>query len=540
MYSIAIFEDEPRILQSLCQNIDWAAVGCRVAGSSFDGQEARAIVDRVRPDIVITDIRMGNCNGLDLCRWLNDTYPEIQKIVITGYGSVEYAKQAFKSEVVDFILKPIDREELLSAVDKAIAEIREKRNLYQGIDQLTQTLSSYKSELVEKFLMELASGQECDNEKLFARMNELGIELNGYFCLVLDPSGALSRLPEPQAIFRVLDTELRYDTLIEHFKCTHSCLFQQRYYCICEIAPSFAQSPRPLLLQMLHTDIVELQERLVSVFHCPLCICYSDIYQYPHEFYACFAQVNRLIDRKFFVNSSYIVSQDHALPDPQSLENGSIPLWSEQLVSQIVLADEDGAGKTLQEFWTRLAQFSEEEAKYKCLAFFVSLRERLEPYGLETASHLTTDLLIRAFRSQYSLEEIRTQYFQPFLTYCLQQRVQALRQNRSISEKVAAYIRQNISEPLSVSTIARHFNYNAKYISMMVKKECGQSIMDMITELRMERARHLLRTTTEKTYVIARQIGIPDPKYFSQIFRKNTGMSPKEYRASAGTPQPGE
>lgn len=532
MYKLAIFEDEPLILHSLCQNINWNSVECQICASGHDAAEARTLIEQEEPDIIITDIRMGDTSGLELCRWLNETRPQIKKIIITGYASVDYAKQAFKSAVADFILKPIDHSELLGAVSKAAAELRQERHLYNNIDTLTQTLNSYKSQLIEKFLIELASGQECSNEILFERMNELQIDLSGYFCLALDTSGALTHITDENSVFSILNCELQYNTLIEHFKCLHYCLFQQRYYCICSISESFSQKTLPHIMQTIQSDIQALQQRLVAVFHCPLYICHSDIYQYPHEFYQCFQQVNGLIERRFFVQDSNILSDNSVLEEPHEMDPATIRSWSELIISHIVVADRNAAFDALDQLWQQLSVLSEDEAKYKCLAFFVSFKEQLEPYRISVTETLSTDILIHAFRTPISFFEIKDTYFIPLIHSCLEQRLDVLKKTTSISEKVSAYIRDNIGEQqLSVAMIAQHFNYNAKYLSMMVKKECGKTIIDIITDVRMEIAKELLANTNSKTYSIAQQVGILDARYFGQIFRKKTGLTPKEYRA---------
>lgn len=529
MYKIAIFEDEPLILNSLCNNIHWEELGCQIAAKS-DGTDAYRLIEETLPDIVITDIRMDTADGLEICSWLHHKYPQIKKIIITGYGTIEYAKDAFKSEVTDFILKPIDRTELLKVVQKVTNEIQERELLSQNIFSLNQTLTNYKSQLIEKFLADLADGQECSGESLFQRTRELDITLDNYFCLTVDVYTSVRRPSDQQDIISVLNYELQYGTLLDHFPCRYYCFFCQRYYCICEITDSPSLKQSALVYRQIQEDVFALQERLIKVFQFPLYLCYSDIYQYPHEFYQCFQQINNLIERKFFVSQNNILSWNTIDEQHKQLDKIKIQEWSEHAISDIIIGNHEQAFLTLEQLWNLLSGLSEEDAKYKCLEFFVSFKKLCEPYHIMTESVLTTDMLIKIFHTECSFQNIKKAYFYPLLQSCLEQRMEKINKRNSISRQVTDFIWQSIDSTITVTAIAEHFNYNSKYLSMIVKKECGQTIIDIITDVRIEKAKELLLSTNEKTYVIAEKVGIHDAKYFSQIFQKKTGMTPREYR----------
>lgn len=529
MYKIAIFEDEPIILNSLCNTIDWEELGCQITAKS-DGTDAYRLIEETLPDIVITDIRMDTSDGLEICSWLHRNYPHIKKIIITGYGTIEYAKNAFKSEVTDFILKPIDRAELLKAVQKVTNEIQERELLSQNIISLNQTLTNYKSQLIEKFLTDLADGQECSGESLFQRTRELEITLDNYFCLAVDVYSSVQKPSDRQKIISILNYELQYGTLLDHFPCRYYCFFRQRYYCVCELPDTPVLKQSTLIYQQIQEDVLVLQKRLIQVFQFPLYLCYSDIYQYPHEFYQCFQQINNLIERKFFVAQNNILSWNTIDEQHRQIGNIKVQEWSEHIISDIIVGKYEQALLTLDQLWDLLSGLSEEDAKYKCLEFFVSFKKFSEPYHIKTDFALTTDTLIKTFHTECSFQDIKKAYFQPLLQSCLEQRIDMMSQKSSISQQVTDFIRQSTDLSVTVTSIAEHFNYNSKYLSMIVKKECGQTIIDIISDVRIEKAKELLLSTNEKTYIIAEKVGIHDAKYFSQIFQKKTGMTPKEYR----------
>ncbi|NLY17695.1 MAG: response regulator [Clostridiaceae bacterium] len=123
MYRLLIVEDEYIIRNTLATALDWKETGCEVIGTSKNGAEAMEFLQKEKADIIITDIKMDEMDGIELCSQVSRLYPNMKIIIITGYGEFDYAKSAIKLGVKDFILKPIEHGELLNAVRKAALEL---------------------------------------------------------------------------------------------------------------------------------------------------------------------------------------------------------------------------------------------------------------------------------------------------------------------------------------------------------------------------------------------------------------------------------
>ena len=119
-----LVDNEPIIPRGLMQLIDWRGHGCRVMAVARDGADAVRQIQEFPPDIVITDIRMPEMDGLQLCAWVREHAPGIQLILLTGFPDFEYAQQAIQYQVVDFVLKPTTEEALAAAVDKACRQLQ--------------------------------------------------------------------------------------------------------------------------------------------------------------------------------------------------------------------------------------------------------------------------------------------------------------------------------------------------------------------------------------------------------------------------------
>ena len=127
MLKVFLVEDEFVVRQGIKNNIDWVSHGYEFCGEASDGELAFPMIQKMRPDIVITDIRMPFMDGLELSKLIKKELPEIEIIILTGHGEFEYAKEAIKIGIAEYLLKPINGEELLKEVDRLALKIEERR-----------------------------------------------------------------------------------------------------------------------------------------------------------------------------------------------------------------------------------------------------------------------------------------------------------------------------------------------------------------------------------------------------------------------------
>ena len=123
MINVMIVDNESAIRKGMLHFIQWTSLGCEIAAQAGDGQAALDLIPAVKPDLIISDIRMPGMDGLELASRIYQEYPDIKVIILTGYPDFKYAQRAIQSHVVDFVLKPVSVENLTRAVEKAKAEI---------------------------------------------------------------------------------------------------------------------------------------------------------------------------------------------------------------------------------------------------------------------------------------------------------------------------------------------------------------------------------------------------------------------------------
>ncbi len=178
MLKVVIVEDNPSTVQALTRTIDWAALDCEVAGCAYDGEEGRSLIEETLPDIVLTDIRMPQINGLDMIAMIREKLPDCKIIIITGYEEFEYASRAIKLSVFDYLLKPIDNEDVMRSVARAVQAAQRK----QKSDGMLEQAVLLKRRAM---LFSLLTNDSHRGQGVYDMISEIGLQFDAYYILVV-------------------------------------------------------------------------------------------------------------------------------------------------------------------------------------------------------------------------------------------------------------------------------------------------------------------------------------------------------------------
>jgi YesN/AraC family two-component response regulator len=194
MYSVLIVDDERRVRQGLADNVDWESFGFRVIGSESNGKRAFEFIEQQLPDVLLTDIRMPVMSGLELMDLVHIRYPSIKMVALSGYDEFEYAQQALKYGVLDYILKPTKIRDLRLAFTKLKTILDNEKEKKKQEEKLQQQLKEAQPLLREKCLYDIVKGRTEDNNKIREKISFLGLDIGEKsFCVLLAEVGALSK-----------------------------------------------------------------------------------------------------------------------------------------------------------------------------------------------------------------------------------------------------------------------------------------------------------------------------------------------------------
>ncbi len=162
LYRIILVDDEEEVRKSIIKKIDWKDAGFQVVGDAENGQEAMEVVEALEPDVVLTDVRMPYMDGLTLAEWVRQNYPSIKIIIFSGFDDFEYAKQAIRLNVIEYILKPVNVEELTAILKKIKNSLDEEIAQKRNIDLLREKYLKSLPIIREQFLNDMPPGTGAD------------------------------------------------------------------------------------------------------------------------------------------------------------------------------------------------------------------------------------------------------------------------------------------------------------------------------------------------------------------------------------------
>ncbi len=521
MLKVMLVDNEAAIRKGLAHGIRWESLGCVVAAQAEDGVDALAQIPQCQPDIVISDIRMPGMDGLSLAEELYRRWPHIKTIILTGFPDFSYAQRAIAYQVVDFVLKPTSVEQLTAAVEKARLQIQEERSHQKLRSELVSQSEENLSLQQDMFLRDLIRRVRLSTLYVYSRMAQLRMDLKSYYVLSLavvpleggQETNCLPFLKDAQAVFR---------DSIPDYPIWFVSVGDRACYAV-------LQAPELQDLTVLCSEIVYAVESI------------------PRYHLSIGVSLHRT-DPLALANAAEEAEQarqfaDYAHPEQPAIGYGDLPTVDQESMAEILQVLQqlknaveheslDAAQKSLQTLFQHVHKkklpTGEVRRIYICVYNFCSTqlfwsRERRDiPGGLPT---------LQTLLQSGSIQELE-EYLCSFVGVLHHQKDHSLESPGDTVKAVRHYVQQHYMEELTLETLADMVYLSPSYLSKLFKRETGENLSIYIQNVRVQQAKILLRTTNLKTYEVAEQVGISDPVYFSRIFKKVTGIKPKDFRHS--------
>lgn len=499
--TILLVEDDNLILKGLEKGIPWNRIeGIEKVETATDGELALKIVMAEPIDIIITDINMPFMDGLQLTKAVHATYPNIPVIVLTGYSTFDYAKEALKLGVFDYLMKPVQCLELMNCVERAINKLVEtrveQRQLHRSIHLLRQD-----------FLRRLSAGDEHEN--IPRMIQTLGLdELQRPLAAALIHIDQVEECPDDEeAEFVTMDLlQQTVGGYIWREGDKEIGLIQSASGLALKLADSIQKAQKQFGLSM----VISLGPESLSLEH---------ISQSMKE-------ARRLSDGYAALFHNEVITTENL---QQLHTSEDITELKEKLVSFVYQGDKHACLNLVDS----IEQFFPIEQK-KSIAMSLlfqlgTIVTRLEDKQLIDKIQFSFDACIS---QMMDTDKIPLQFSilkQAVETICSS--IHASEHTDPINTKMLEFIRQHYTNPLfSLQLLSDHMEMSPTYLSALFKQKNSVSFSEYVINLRMQKARLLLLATKQKTYDIAKSIGITNPQYFSARFKQIFGMTPSEYR----------
>jgi len=524
MYQIFVVEDELLIRQSIRRVIEGMQGPYAFCGEASDGEMALSMMQDLMPDILVTDIRMPFLDGFELIRHAKAMMPWLRVVIVSGFDDFQYAQKAITLGVDQYLLKPIRAAELTKTIEELARRIeagKAENLLPRGYDR-----DEVQRALMQRFMQQLLHGS-LNTATLLERARSLNLDVvRPCYQLVLFHFGA-EELNLPQL-------QIAVQNLLEQLQ-------QPLYY--------FSES-NLLAVLCFGQDTASLSEQVYQFINilrhemrelCPvITTAVGNVVQRLSVVCQAYRTASDLLKRVYGVSagqvvdvndSAQIVAEMIGLSDPfgetfrQKLSLAS-PRDVPALVDEVLSGPEGGQfGSVLMRYYALL----------DVLRITVQQMTKAQP-GVEAkdiATRLSSEYDIFAASAHLSS-------FRETASALLQQAVGAKDEGLSgmkyshVVSRAEKYVAENFCDPnISLISVAKYVGLSSAHFSTVFSQTMGRSFINYLTAMRIERAKELLATTSMKLSAIAMEIGYNEPNYFSHVFRKLEGITPKEYRQRA-------
>ena len=523
MYRVFLVEDESLIRQGIKNLIPWDDYGFFFAGEAADGELAWQQIQKETPDIVITDIRMPFMDGLELSRLIKRNFPQVTVIILSGYDDFSYAKEAIGIGVEQYLLKPLTREQLT----EVLLEVKKKKEKEQEkllyMEQFSREVQEYMTSSHRGFFEALVSGKYVVSE-LLERAERLGIHLNAEAYNII-----LLLIEDEKSYEKYRDEGKDYQAELYHVAEHREDV--DMFWAGVELVAFLIKSSKEEIVETTEAFVQELEQMIPS----------SIAYGKP-EF------------RLSMVNQCYQSARKKLFHVEESMEEGRNEMYTEEEMKVLSSHNLDASKVDQRIFEKFLANGLQSELngfvedyfdslgenalksflfrQYMVMHIMFTVKSFLEKLNMPkeiVKADITVDSeLFDAFSSIESTKE----YTQRIMSRALEVRDQTAQSKYStMMDKVIQYLKENFANhDITLSTVANVANVSAPYFSGVFSQQMGKTFVEYLTELRMEQARELLRCTDKSSGEIAYEVGYNDSHYFSFLFKKVNGCSPRDYR----------
>lgn len=526
-----IVEDEPAHRMGLIRHVRWRELGYAEPDQAADAEEAFARMEIEPADVLLVDIQMPGMDGLELVRRLRGRFPDVFVLIISAYDEFEYARKAVELGANAYLLKPLKIEE----VERWLAAFHEEYVLAQQIaEEEALLIKKWQGSLElarEKFLEELlerdaGSVRMTDREcKRFTELLDLPYdELCAHWLLFMTDAAASSEPSSEPPLPQVLET-------VKTFLAGDGIVIPAKLHP--HVAAALFVTPngggetgvRP----WLENRLAAVSEALADAGVSPVAVCVSESADEWKRIPQTFRDALLVLEKAGSTERAVLWADDVPVDDLRG--PGDLDQLQECMHKKIAAADVDGYMKLLAFFFNRI-EAADGISFRQALAFCFGLVEKLlrtaEWQGVRIGDK--SEDIWRTLIDCANPADLRAAVFR-----VSERMAQAIaraqsRRKHQVIERAVEYLHRHLHENVTVKKMANAVHLNAAYLSVLFKKEMGVTISDYLQQIRIERAKELLREHDAKVYEVAGRVGYQTSSYFTQQFKKWVGCTPAEFR----------
>ncbi|GBK65719.1 response regulator [Paenibacillus macerans] len=521
-YRVILVDDEPVILRSLKVAVPWEELNLEIVGEARNGEKALQLVRELSPHMIISDIRMPGIDGIALMKKVLAENPKRLFIFISGYGEFEYAREALREGAFDYLLKPIDHDELIEMIQRA------KKNLEKQMenDKLLHSVQVLSVLARERLFAEFIEGNQGQSPIQHMRWLENSELAQEYFMAViqLDHYMKLNEQWTPEerrlwlfAIRNILGEWSMANGALTVFP------FHGGEWVL--LFPGSLSAKK----EELGGDVIR-QIKMNTKLSCS--IGFSQLAAGMEQLSEAYQSAAKALYRRFYSDREGVFLDSGSGSGLEAVREAKYPKHLEAaLLESIRTLDRERLLGTFDETKRYIEDqaFTKEMAERMIVELTVVLYRQFEHLNLSMEWPL--EGLLQELHSLGALHEMIGLLKSNFGKWITDSRENPSKENvQNVIGKTQEYILGNYHKDLSIDEVAELAGLSISHFCLLFKQVSGYTFLEYLTQCRIEKAKFILKNSHVKVYQVAPMVGYQDPRYFTQVFKKVTGMTPTEFR----------
>lgn len=528
MYKLLIVEDEHLVRNRLQKGINWRKYGFQATAAASNGREALEFVEANPPNVVISDIKMPEMDGIELARSLKSRFPAVRVILLSCYSDFVYAQKAIEYGVYAYILKPVKEEEIGEVLVKLYNELEFQNPVNSNPAGMAVNVE-IKNDLLEGVFLKLLTEGVSNIDSYRKRLEELSFVLHEQrICVMVFACECDEKLYTMKSLIPLVMREASiYWKGLGYPLVFGNGVFYVLAHEKCNI------SYRDILYRSKQFKS-RLEDRLSNSSYegISISIGVGKLYPGMENIGASAREAEASLKHRFFKGKGTIISFDMILEGRKSGNTEMLSKEANELIRSVSEGNVQNTLMTVKRLLLLLSEKKECDVNFlliKCVEMYASITAKIKESNLPVELLSSEDIYYCISRCETFPDLCRC--YEKYVTDLAGQveKLKKIDENLPIA-KIKKYIDLNYGKKLSLRELSEQFALSAPYISMIFKEETGLNITDYILNVRMGQAKSLLKKSDMQIGEIADKIGFTDYRHFCTVFKKEAGVTPLQYR----------
>ncbi|MFB3164319.1 response regulator [Neobacillus sp. 179-J 1A1 HS] len=532
MYKVMLVDDDYPVIELLSETIEWENLGLMLQSTHENGAAAFEKALNEMPDLLITDIGMPKMNGIELTKRLKELNPHLQVVILSCHSEFEFAKQALRLQVQDYLVKDMFNPEDLCQVIKKIVDTLEKQKKKDVKQvQLQQLLDKNKNSMRERFIKKTINQVSVDEREWLNEAESLGLQLDrttytASMAMILDYNVEKERyLSEDILTFAIQNI---FSDIIKDSK-SEAVFFSigSKEFILC--------FPDPLKRKKGSFDekqecIKKIQYALTKYFNMNISFMIGESFSSFTELRHELILLKSAKHQQFYMSPGTIHKREVVQPENDDLFSKYDEASSD--FRELMVVKDEGMITPIVTKWISFIEekkFHPELVKEWMLKLLLDFKVKLQALQLFRSEYIVEGLHNKIISSNY-LCELRVLLIEFFKSLLKRSQAAYSQTKRKEILDAIGYVSRNLEKRISLEEVSSYLFINQSYFSRLFKKEVGENFVEFVTKMKISRAKELLEQTTDSVGKICERLGYDNQSYFIKLFKTHVGVTPIEFR----------